>query len=64
MLIFSICAFLTGFGQKFSFGVIGENVTKNIRISLYKSIVTKHLGWLDVRDNAPGILTTTLSSDA
>lgn len=31
MLSFAFIAFLTGFGQKFSFGVIGENVTSNIR---------------------------------
>jgi ABC-type multidrug transport system fused ATPase/permease subunit len=58
------CAFITGFAQKFSFGVIGENVTLNIRKRLYKSIVSKHAGWFDDRSNAPGILTTTLSSDA
>jgi len=31
MLVASIAAFFTGFTQKFSFGVIGENVTLKIR---------------------------------
>ncbi len=64
MLIFSIIALFTGFSQKFSFGVIGENVTTNIRKILYKRIMEKHQGWFDERDNAPGVLTSTLSSDA
>ena len=64
MLFFSLCALITGFSQKFSFGVIGENVTTNIRRQLYKKILEKHQGWFDERDNAPGILTSTLSSDA
>jgi ATP-binding cassette subfamily B (MDR/TAP) protein 1 len=55
---------LTGFSQKFSFGVIGENVAFNIRSKLYRKIIEKHHGWFDEKSNAPGILTTTLSSDA
>jgi len=31
MLILSLIALFTGFCQKFSFGVLGENVTFNIR---------------------------------
>lgn len=64
MLIIAIAALLTGFCQKFSFGVIGENVAFNIRKTLYRKIIEKHQGWFDERDHAPGVLTTTLSSDA
>lgn len=64
MLGFAFIAFLTGFGQKFSFGVIGENVTTNIRKVLYGKIIEKNQGWFDLRENAPGILTSTLASDA
>ena len=64
MLIFSLISLITGFCQKFSFGVIGENVTTNVRRELYRKIIEKHQGWYDERDNAPGILTSTLSSDA
>jgi hypothetical protein len=31
MLIVTIISFFTGFTQKFSFGIIGENVTMKIR---------------------------------
>ncbi|CDW80084.1 abc transporter family protein [Stylonychia lemnae] len=64
MLIMACGAFLTGFSQKFSFGIIGENVTANIRKGLYRKIIEKHQGWFDERDNAPGVLTSTLASDA
>lgn len=64
MFIISFSAILTGFCQKFSFGVIGENVAFNIRRKLYRKILEKNQGWFDERENAPGILTTTLSSDA
>ena len=60
----AIFAFLTGLGQKLSFGVIGENVSFKIRQVLYQSIISKHLGWFDQRENAPGILTSSLSGDA
>jgi hypothetical protein len=41
-LIVSLVAFFTGFCQKFSFGIIGENVTFNVRMKLYLGIIKKH----------------------
>jgi len=35
----------------------------NIRSTLYGSLLKKHLGWFDKRDNAPGVLTSVLASD-
>jgi hypothetical protein len=35
MITLSVCAFITGFVSKFTFGVIGENVTLKVRMSLY-----------------------------
>lgn len=64
MLGFAVLSFFTGFLQKFTFGVIGENVTQRIRMRLYRHIMVKDLGWFDERDNAPSVLTSTLSSDA
>jgi hypothetical protein len=64
MLIIACSGIITGFCQKLSFGVIGENVAFNIRKTLYRKILEKHQGWFDQKENAPGILTTTLSSDA
>lgn len=35
-----------------------------MRSTLYKGFLTKHVGWFDNRDNAPGILTSALANDA
>ena len=64
MLIAAIIAFITGFTQKFGFGIVGENITMNVRHALYQAIVKKNIGWFDRRENAPGILTSTLASEA
>ncbi len=44
--------------------MIGENVAFNIRKKLYRKILEKHQGFFDHQENAPSILTSTLSSDA
>jgi hypothetical protein len=36
----------------------------NMRQALYSAIVKKNIGWFDKRENAPGILTSTLASEA
>lgn len=63
MFLCSVLSFFTGFTQKFLFGVIGENITLNIRQSLYASILKKSIGWFDRRDNAPGVLNSILGGD-
>jgi ATP-binding cassette subfamily B (MDR/TAP) protein 1 len=64
MFLVSCAAFFTGFSQKFSFGVIGENVTLKIRQQLYSAILQKNIGWFDDKENAPGVLSATMASDA
>ena len=64
MFLVSCAAFFTGFSQKFSFGVIGENVTLKIRKFLYTSILQKNIGWFDQKENSPGILSASMASDA
>jgi len=63
MFILSISSFITGFTQKFLFGVIGENITYAIREKLYGALLQKNIGWFDLRDNAPGVLNSVLASD-
>jgi hypothetical protein len=43
--------------------MIGENVTLKIRADLYRNIINKDLGWFDDKDNAPGVLSSTMASD-
>ena len=66
LLIFiaGIVSFFIVFLGKFSFGVVGENITLKMRHLLYTAIVKKHLGWFDIRDNAPGVLTSILANEA
>lgn len=63
MFICCITSFITGFTQKYLFGVIGENITINIRKNLYGALLKKNIGWFDNRDNAPGVLNSVLASD-
>ena len=56
IIIISGATFFLCFVQKFSFGIIGENVSFRIRKSLYSSILTKHIGFFDEKKNAPGVL--------
>ena len=58
-----LVSFVTGFTQKFLFGIIGENITLNIRDKLYSALVKKNIGWFDNRENAPGVLNSVLASD-
>jgi len=45
-----IIAVMSGVGGtlgKCFFAVTGENITMNVRINLYKSMLRKNLGWFD-----------------
>ncbi|CDW81593.1 abc transporter family protein [Stylonychia lemnae] len=64
MFIAALIAFFTGFLQKFCFGVIGENVTLKIRQGLYSSVLQKHIGFFDQKENAPGVISASMASDA
>jgi len=64
MAVVAIVNFFSTFLHKFSFGVIGENVALNIRKGLYSSILKKDVAWFDDKNNSPGVLTSTLASDA
>lgn len=63
MFILCLGSFVTGFTQKFMFGVVGENITFAMREKLYGALVKKNIGWFDLRENAPGVLNSVLASD-
>ena len=54
---------ISTFCQKILFGLGGENLTLKLRITLFKSILRKHVGWFDSEDKAPGILTNIITED-
>mmetsp|Transcript_43681 Transcript_43681/g.42198 ORF Transcript_43681/g.42198 Transcript_43681/m.42198 type:complete len:136 (+) Transcript_43681:586-993(+) len=47
MTITSIISFIAIFVVRFSFGVVGENITSSIRYSMYKAVLKKPIGWFD-----------------
>lgn len=55
-LVFSFIA-------KFSFSLLGENVTLKIRYDLYESILRKNIGWFDQVENSPSVLTSAMAED-
>ena len=64
--MFLILVFLIGifsFLQKYIFMYVGENLTFDIRIKLFKGIIYKQISWFDNKDRAPGILSNVLSED-
>lgn len=64
MFFVAIAYFFGTFIVRFSFGVVGENITLNIRNVMYKSILKKAISWFDLKENSSGILTSILASDA
>lgn len=64
LFICALVSFFNGFIQKTSWGVVGENMTLKMRENLYAVFLRKHVGWFDERDNAPGVLTNVLASEA
>ena len=61
VLLIGGTVWIMGYLNKYMFGVVGENVTIKIRKVLYASIMRKHIGWFDDRENAPGILTSSMA---
>jgi len=63
MVIVSIFSFIGTYFQKLSFGLLAENVTKEIRKDIYHALLRKHIGWFDKKENNIGVLTGILTSD-
>jgi ATP-binding cassette subfamily B (MDR/TAP) protein 1 len=46
------------------FGVMAENITMKLRSQLYSAILRKDIGYFDKKDNAPGVISASMASDA
>jgi len=42
---------------------LGAKVTYQMRATLYNSIMSKNIGWFDLRENSVGILSSAMASD-
>lgn len=63
IILIAVISFLATYTQKVCFGIVSETMTKEIRRELYHSMLRKHIGWYDLRENSLGVLTSILSSD-
>ncbi|GMP33970.1 hypothetical protein CsSME_00007054 [Camellia sinensis var. sinensis] len=63
-LSFAVGVFITNVIQHYSFGVMGENLTKKVRESTFAKIMTFEIEWFDQEDNSSGALYSRLATDA
>ena len=63
IMMLAVIAFITISLQRFSFGMLSQNMIKKLRTELYINILRKHIGWFDNHDNSPGQITSVLSAD-
>uniref|UniRef100_A0AAR2JLM5 ATP-binding cassette sub-family B member 5 n=1 Tax=Pygocentrus nattereri TaxID=42514 RepID=A0AAR2JLM5_PYGNA len=63
-LLIGAVAFLTFFFQGYMFGKSGEILTMRLRSQAFKAILRQEIGWFDDHNNAVGVLTTKLATDA
>ena len=54
---------VSSYFQKLCFGRGGENLTYKLRVQLFLSYMSKHIGWFDNKNRAPGILSNILLED-
>jgi len=63
MFLVACASGFSSFSQKYSFGILGTNVTLKIREVLYDNILQKDIGWFDLKENGSSVLTSTMASD-
>jgi ABC-type multidrug transport system fused ATPase/permease subunit len=51
MLIAAIVAFIASFLKRLCFGIVGEAVTYQLRIDLFKKIINQSKSWFDQAKN-------------
>ncbi|RLM80013.1 hypothetical protein C2845_PM12G17000 [Panicum miliaceum] len=59
-----VCSFLLNVGQHYSFGAMGEYLTKRTRERMLEKVLTFEVGWFDHGDNSSGAICSWLSKDA
>lgn len=56
MGLLAVATFVTMFVQKYCFMILGGKVTYHMRHNLYNTILSKNIGWFDLRENSVGVL--------
>jgi len=63
MAFIAVITFFAMFIEKYYALRSSELVTYHMRYTLYDSILSKNIGWFDLRDNGVGILTSSMAQD-
>ncbi|XP_059423485.1 ATP-dependent translocase ABCB1 [Carassius carassius] len=63
-LLTGAVAFITYFLQGFMFGKSGELLTMRLRRQAFNAMIRQEIAWFDDNNNAVGVLTTKLATDA
>ena len=60
----AVLSFLLNIGQHYSFGVMGEYLTKRIREQMLAKVLTFEIGWFDREENSTGAICSQLAKDS
>ncbi|XP_004954680.4 putative multidrug resistance protein [Setaria italica] len=60
----TVLSFIVNIGQHYSFGAMGEYLTKRIREKMLAKFLTFEVGWFDRDENSSGTICSTLAKDA
>lgn len=60
----AVAAFAVNLLQHYNFAVMGEYLTKRIRVSMLRNVLRFEVGWYDRDENASGAICSRLSSDS
>ena len=63
-IIIAIASFVFGAIQLTVLNIVGENLSKKIRIAVFKKFLYNEIGWFDLPENAPGVLISRLATDS
>ncbi|XP_024522226.1 ABC transporter B family member 19 [Selaginella moellendorffii] len=60
----TICVVFSHMLQHYSFGAMGESLTKRVREMMFLGILNNEISWFDEEDNRCGLVASRLASDA
>jgi len=63
-IIIAIASFVFGTLQLTILNIVGENLSKKIRIAVFRKFLYNEIGWYDLPENAPGVLISRLSTES
>ena len=61
--VLSVYTILATFLQKYCFGMIGEDVSKEMKEDVFRKFLNMHMSWHDNSENMSGKLSTAISKD-